>query len=144
MVFLSIKASAKFSSVADIRQQCYVTRTLDSDGQLALMLCAGAGNSSRKDLRALGDVLSQACYILVIDLVDVIGAELADLLTSAHCGTVRLGRVSFGLLSIHFVSFLSVYNSERELLIAAQHLELRLTAVGRRLRSLVLRGGTVL
>lgn len=120
-----------------------MARALDSYSELALMLCAGTGDSSRKDLCALGDILSQAGYILVIDLVDMIGAELADLLASAHCGTVRLGRVSFGLLSIHFVSFLSVYKSERELLIAAQHLELRLTAVGCGLRSLALcRRGT--
>ena len=79
-----------------------MTRTLDSDGELTLMLCAGAGDSSGEDLRTLGDILSQTGYVLVIDLVDVICAELADFLLSAYRRAVGLGSVSFGSLFIHF------------------------------------------
>ena len=78
-----------------------MARTLDSDRELTLMLCAGAGNSSGKNLSALGDILSQASDVLVIDFVDMIRAELADLLLSAHSRAKRLCSVSFGSLFIH-------------------------------------------
>ena len=89
-------------SVADVGQKRYMAGTLDRDGQLTLMLCTSAGNSSGKNLRALADELAKSRNVLVIDLIDAICAELADLLLSAHTGTVRLGSVSFGSLSIHF------------------------------------------
>jgi hypothetical protein len=88
--------------VADVGQKRYMAGTLDSDGQLTLMLCAGTGNSSGKNLCTLADELAKSCNILVIDLIDTICAELADLLLSAHSGTERLGSVSFGSLSLHF------------------------------------------
>ena len=52
-----------------------------------------AGNTSGKDLSALGDELSELCDILVIDLVYLILAEDANLLSSVHrteCGTLGI------------------------------------------------------
>jgi hypothetical protein len=89
-------------SVGEVGKQSHLTRTLDSGGQLTLMLCAGAGNAAGKDLSTLGDELAKLSCVLVIDHFDLIGTELANLLLSAH-GAERM----LGIVSIHFKSFLS-------------------------------------
>ena len=57
--------------------------TLDRGRQLALMLCAVARNSSRKDLSSLGDVSLQLVDILVADLI-IFAAEHTDFLSSVE------------------------------------------------------------
>ena len=52
------------------------------------MESASAANTSGEDLGALGNELSELCYILVIDLVYFVLAEDANLLSSVH-GTER-------------------------------------------------------
>ena len=62
------------------------------------MKSAVAGNTSGEDLRSLGNELSELCGILVIDIVHLILAEDANLLSSvvlAECGTLSI-------VSIHF------------------------------------------
>ena len=87
--------------VSGIGDESDLSCSLDSCCKRSLVISAAACYSSGKDLSALGDILSQASDVLVIDLVDMIRAELADLLLSAHSRAKRLGSVSFGSLSIH-------------------------------------------
>ena len=70
-------------SVANVRKKCYLTCSLDSDGQLTLVLCASAGYTTRKDLCALGNELSETSGVLVIDLSHLLGAEHTDFFLSA-------------------------------------------------------------
>ena len=56
------------------------------------------GNTSGENLRSLGNELSELCYILVIDLANLILAEDTNLLSSvvlAKSGTLSI-------VSIHF------------------------------------------
>ena len=57
-----------------------------------------AGNTSGEDLSALGDELSELSNILVIDLVYLILAEDANLLSSVH----RTERGTLSIVSFHF------------------------------------------
>ena len=68
--------------VADIGQQSQVAGTLDGDGQLALMLRAGAGHATGDNLRTLRDESSQAGDILIIDILNAVNAEGADFLSA--------------------------------------------------------------
>src|SRR3979490_2678431 len=45
------------------------------------MTCANSCESPRNDLPALGDKPRQQAHVLVVDTFDLLGAELADLLT---------------------------------------------------------------
>ena len=56
---------------------------LDCRSQLSLMLGAVAGDSSGKDLAALGDISLKLVHVLVIDLI-VLAAENADFLPSVE------------------------------------------------------------
>ena len=56
-----------------------MARALDRDRQLALMLGAVAGHAAGQDLAALGHEATQAGEVLVIDVLNLIYAELADL-----------------------------------------------------------------
>ena len=85
--------------VSNVRQKCDLSCALDCGVQFALMLCAGARNSSGQDLAALADELSQLCGILVVDEINLICTENADLLSSAYDGTLRACRGVFS--SIH-------------------------------------------
>ena len=53
--------------------------SLDSCGKLPLMLSAGTGDPPGKDLAALGEIPAELGGILVVDIVDLIDAEVADL-----------------------------------------------------------------
>src|SRR5262245_66521664 len=61
------------------RDQRQMACPLDRLLQGALVVGAGARNPPRQDLRALGDELLQELDVLVIDVVDLVGAELTDL-----------------------------------------------------------------
>jgi hypothetical protein len=54
----------------------------DGAGQLPLMPGAAARDAARGDLAALRDEVAQAADILVVDQIDAIDAELANLATS--------------------------------------------------------------
>ena len=71
-------------------EQGNVARLLDGLRDLALMAGADAGQTARNDLAALGDEALQQADIAVADGVDLLGAELADLLAAeelASAGT---------------------------------------------------------
>src|SRR6266545_1150837 len=59
--------------------QRQMARPLDRLLQEALVPGAGPGDPPRQDLRALGDELLQQLHVLVVDVVDLVRAELADL-----------------------------------------------------------------
>jgi len=74
-----------------------VTRTLNGDGQLALMARTGTDHTPGHNLRTLGNVPAQLGDILIINLLHLIHAEGADLaagLTAAGAG------ISFSLFSL--------------------------------------------
>ena len=69
------------------QQQCNVSCSLDCCGQLPLMICTSASNSSRQNLCPFCHALSQLCDVLVINDIYSVYAEHADLFSrsfSAH------------------------------------------------------------
>ena len=70
------------------------------------MKSAGAGYASGKDLSSLGDELSELCYVLVINSLNLILTEDANLLSSVH-GTEG----ALGIVSIHLNSPLNLSDS---------------------------------
>src|SRR6266403_1608552 len=62
-----------------VRQQGHRAGVLDGVGELALMPRAAARDPARNDLAALGDEAAQATHVLVVDEVDLVRAELANL-----------------------------------------------------------------
>ena len=91
-----------FVLVGDVRQKCYLSCTLDSGVDLALMLCTSTRNSSRKDLTSLRNELTQTRNVLVIDIVDMLRAEYANFLSLA----VRTEAASIFIRLIHNNLFL--------------------------------------
>ena len=77
--FYALLLHQRIKLVADVGQQSNDSCTLDSVSELSLMLSAGTGDSSGKNLCAFGDILSQSAGILVINRFDLFCAELADL-----------------------------------------------------------------
>jgi hypothetical protein len=72
-------------------QQSDIARLLDGAGEPTLMRGANASEASRHNLAALGHELPQEPHVAVRNRVNLIGAELADLLAakelSAATGT---------------------------------------------------------
>src|SRR6267142_1594447 len=62
-----------------VRQQRHRAGALDGVGELALVARAAARDPARDDLAALGHQAAQAAHVLVVDEVDLVSAELADL-----------------------------------------------------------------
>src|SRR5688500_6057428 len=62
-----------------VRQQGDRAGALDRVREVALVPRAAAGDAARDDLAALGDQAAQPAHVLVIDEIDLVRAELADL-----------------------------------------------------------------
>lgn len=73
-------------SVAGVRKKSDHARALDCNGKLTLMKRAATGNAAGQNLSSLGDELSQAESILIIDVLDLVRAEGANLLAAAGSG----------------------------------------------------------
>src|SRR6185503_17605893 len=71
-----------FPSIRRVRQQRELPCTNDGHAQPALMLRARAGNPPRQHFAALGNEAAQQLDVLVVDVVDLVRAELADLATT--------------------------------------------------------------
>ena len=87
-------------SVGYVGKKCHLACSLNSGGKLSLMKSAGAGNTSGEDLCSLGNELSELSNILVIDLVYLILAEDANLLSSVvltECGTLSIVSIHLDL-----------------------------------------------
>src|SRR5271170_1199864 len=61
-------------------QQSNVARLLDGQAEATLMPCAHSGQTARNDLATLGNEALQQANVAIGDGVDLLGAELADLL----------------------------------------------------------------
>ena len=68
----------------NVGQQRDGTRALDGDGELTLVTGTGAGHTAGKDLGALRNELSQLRNILVINAVNLVYTEDANLLLSVY------------------------------------------------------------
>src|SRR5689334_18212532 len=80
-----------------IRQERDLPRALDGRLQLALVHRAGARNAPRHHFAALRHERSNHLDVLVVDVVDLVRAELADLAAAEHRATLALLLVA-GLL----------------------------------------------
>src|SRR4051812_24898239 len=67
-----------------VRDQRQLPCPHDGGAQLALMQRAGARDAAWQDLGALGNERHQQLDVLVVDVVDLVRAELADLATAEH------------------------------------------------------------
>src|SRR5205823_3385595 len=85
-----------------VRQERYGARLFDRMREETLVPRAAARDASRDDLPPLGHEIPQAAHVLVIDQVDAVRAELADLApakAAALHGLLRCGNGST-LLSV--------------------------------------------
>src|SRR5262249_33436691 len=71
--------SAPPGSVGGEGQERDVARPLDGQRQLALVLRAGPEHAPGQDLAPLGHEAGEQLHVLVVDVVDLVRAELADL-----------------------------------------------------------------
>jgi hypothetical protein len=69
------------------RQQRNVPGLFDGAGQTALVRSANTGQPPRHNLAALGHELPQQLHVAVRNRVDLLGAELADLLAAEELAT---------------------------------------------------------
>src|SRR5688572_12925019 len=77
-------------SVRHIRDQRDLTRAFDRGLQLPLVLRAGARNPPGQNLPALRDERTEQLHVLVVDVVDLVRAELADLAPAEQCAPLPL------------------------------------------------------
>ena len=88
-----------------VGEKCHLSCSLDSYVELSLVKSASAGYTSGEDLSSLGDELSELSYVLIIDTVNLVLTEDANLLLSVHGTEVRAGCVvSFHLDSQTFLT----------------------------------------
>ena len=90
--------NTKLKLVRNVGEKCHLASSLDSCSKLSLVKSAGAGYTSGEDLSSLGNKLSELCNILVIDAVNLILTEDANLLSSVK----RAERIALSIVSIHF------------------------------------------
>src|SRR6185436_16990612 len=67
-----------------VRDERQLTRAHQRHAQLPLVQRAGARNAARQDLRALRHEGEQQLRVLVVDVVDLVRAELAHLAAAEH------------------------------------------------------------
>ena len=79
-----------YQLVGYVGEKCHLASSLDSYGELSLVKSAGAGYTSGEDLSSLGNELSELCYVLIIDSVNIILAEDANLLSSVQIGRAHV------------------------------------------------------
>ena len=73
---------SNYELVGNVGEKCHLASSLDSYGELSLVKSAVAGNTSGEDLCSLGNELSELCNVLVIDSLNLVLAEDANLLSS--------------------------------------------------------------
>src|SRR5262245_9159271 len=76
MIFIAGRGSFSFG---DLGQQRHRARPSNGAGELTLMAGAAAGDAPGCDLAALRHEVLQPTHILVVDKLDLVHAELADL-----------------------------------------------------------------
>src|ERR1041385_6275421 len=83
-----------------VRDEGDLARAFDCRLQLALVLGAGAGNAPRQNLAALGHERPDQLHILVVDVVDLVRAELADLAAAEQCAALSLFLIARLLVAV--------------------------------------------
>src|SRR5258707_4953237 len=68
------------SVLVGVREQGQEARTPDGELQLALIVSACTRDAARNDLAGLSDIALERRQILLVDLLDVVGREPAELL----------------------------------------------------------------
>ena len=89
--------------VGYVGEKCHLASSLNSGSKLSLVKSAVAGYTSGEDLCSLGNELSKLCNILIINSVNLILTEDANLLSSVvltESGTLVL--VSFHFENLTF------------------------------------------
>ena len=85
-------------SIADVGEKSQMSGALDRNGQLPLMTGAGAGHSAGNDLSSLRKISPQAGNIFVIDGLNLIDAESANLSSGLSVAgsvvTLHVGKTS--------------------------------------------------
>src|SRR4030095_14811737 len=84
-------------SVRDVRDERNLPRALDRRLEFPLMHRAGARDAPRQNLAALGDERANQLDVLVIDVVDLVRADIAALPPPEQCAPLSLFLVA-GLL----------------------------------------------
>ena len=84
--------------VGNVGKKSHLTCSLDSGGELSLVKSAGTGNTSGEDLCSLRDKLSELSYVLVINCLNLVLAEDANLLSLVH----RTEGSARSIVSFHF------------------------------------------
>ena len=85
-----------------VRQKRDLTRSLDSLGELALMLGACPGRPAGKDLAALRNITAELCSVLIINMLTFIYAELANFFTFAVIVAASWSAVSVSVsIAVH-------------------------------------------
>ena len=83
-----------FQSVGDVGKKGHESGSLDGLGEHSLMLGAGAGDPSGSDLSGRRDVLLEKIDILVVDVIDMVLREVANLFlgfySAVHCFSILL------------------------------------------------------
>ena len=83
---MKIKSSgpkARLDLVGNIGNKSDLSCALNSGGELSLMKSTVTGDTSGKNLRSFGEILSQSCDVLIVDVFNLFGAEKANFLLSA-------------------------------------------------------------
>jgi hypothetical protein len=89
MIFMA-RSSMGLASLGGLGQQRDGAGAADGAGQLPLVPRAAAGDAARGDLAPLRNEVAQAAYILVVDQIDAIDTELANLAASEAAPLDRL------------------------------------------------------
>src|SRR5690348_11492900 len=85
-------------SVDGVGQERHLARPLDRHRHLSLVTPAGPGDPPRPDLALLGHVPPQLVVVLVVDLLDLLLAEVAGLAPGGRaCCSAALGAAALGL-----------------------------------------------
>jgi hypothetical protein len=88
--------------VRSVGQERYVARTLDGFGQHALVRSARSTDATRQDFAALGNEALKELHILVINEVNLLATEAADLAAmhaTASAGTPSIATVAVTITS---------------------------------------------
>src|SRR5712691_248861 len=84
--------------VGGVGEQGDVAGALERDREPPLVTRTGSGDATRKDLASLADEAAQARDLLVVDEMDLLHTEVADLLV--RLSVALIGRWWHGFLSI--------------------------------------------
>src|SRR5688572_16661914 len=89
MTSIGVSSMLRPALVGDVGNQRQLPRPLDGGLQLALVQGAGARDPPRLDLAALRQERREQPHVLVVDVVDLLRAELAHAAATEEAATAR-------------------------------------------------------